>query len=145
MATPQEVPWGQNPLGIPGWCPPGQQIDQPRRRILAWEPLPSVCSGPPLKDDPKYSKYFRMLKMGLPKGAVAQAMTKDGLDAAVLDMDPNKPVARNSSAVASLPPAPRVLRKRLHWTGLSEATGIWKELACDGAQCAQPISIGAAA
>ena len=30
-----------------------------------------------------------------------------------------------------------VSRKRLHWTGLSEATGIWKELADDGARARQ--------
>jgi hypothetical protein len=52
--------------------------------------IPENCSDPLLKDDPKYQKYFKMLKMGLPKGAVLQAMQKDGVDESVLDLDPNQ-------------------------------------------------------
>ena len=44
----------------------------------------------PLKDDPEYSKYFRMLKMGLPKGAVKNALQRDGKDPSIIDLDPNK-------------------------------------------------------
>ena len=47
--------------------------------------------GVALKDDPQYAKYFKMLKMGLPKGAVVVKMSAEGLDPAVLDMDPEKP------------------------------------------------------
>jgi hypothetical protein len=75
---------------------------------------------PPLKDDPKYQKYFKMLKMvssffitligaamqpylltnlitssqGLPMGAVQNAMQRDGLDPTIMDLDHNKSVAR---------------------------------------------------
>ena len=52
-----------------------------------------VDDGPPLKDDPKYSKYFKMLKMGLPKGAVQNAMGRDGEDPSIMDLDPEKSVA----------------------------------------------------
>jgi hypothetical protein len=44
----------------------------------------------PIKDDPLYQKYFKMKKMGLPDGAVRNAMIKDGLDASILDLDHNK-------------------------------------------------------
>jgi hypothetical protein len=45
--------------------------------------VPAVTAAEP---DPKYAKYFKMLGMGLPKGAVIQAMTRDGLtDFSVLD------------------------------------------------------------
>lgn len=37
-----------------------------------------VDTGPPLKDDPTYQKYYKMLKIGLPVGAVKNAMTRDG-------------------------------------------------------------------
>ena len=46
----------------------------------------------PLKEDPNYKKYFKMLAMHLPRGAVEQKMRADGLDVAVLDMDPDKPM-----------------------------------------------------
>lgn len=52
-----------------------------------------VDKSPPLKDDPKYTKYFKMLKMGLPKGAVQNAMTRDGEDPSIMDLDPEKSVA----------------------------------------------------
>ena len=41
--------------------------------------------------NPNYTKYFKMLSMHLPKGAVAQKMVAEGLDPAVLDMDPTGP------------------------------------------------------
>ena len=45
----------------------------------------------PLKDDPKYAKYFKMLKMGIIMGAVKNAITKDGLNPSVMDGDHNAP------------------------------------------------------
>jgi hypothetical protein len=39
-----------------------------------------------LKDSSKYSKYFKMLKMGIPAGAVKNKMTQDGVDPSVLDL-----------------------------------------------------------
>lgn len=75
--------------------------------------------GPPLKEDPKYEKYFKMLKMvsgtfslsvnlcsvfvilkfsphplqGLPMGAVQNAVQRDGLDPSIMELDPEKSVA----------------------------------------------------
>jgi len=46
--------------------------------------------GPPLKDDPEFSKYFKMLKMGLPEGAVRNALERDGKDPGIMDLDPDK-------------------------------------------------------
>ena len=45
-----------------------------------------------LKDDPKYERYFRMLKVGMPMDVVKHAMQKDGVDPAVMDGDHNLPV-----------------------------------------------------
>jgi hypothetical protein len=47
----------------------------------------------PIRDDPEFQKYFKMLKLGLPRSAVAQALERDGKDATVLDLDPNLPLA----------------------------------------------------
>lgn len=43
-----------------------------------------------IKEDPRFSKYFKMLKMGLPIGAVRNAMQRDKIDPTVLDLDPEK-------------------------------------------------------
>ena len=47
--------------------------------------------GPPLKSDERFSKYFKMLSVGLSKEAVQHRMQRDGLDPKILDMDPDKP------------------------------------------------------
>ena len=47
---------------------------------------------PPLKEDPDYQKYFKMLKMGLPIGAVKNALVRDGKDPSIMDLDPNKSI-----------------------------------------------------
>jgi DNA-binding transcriptional MerR regulator len=52
----------------------------------------SVGGRPALKDDPKYERYFRMLKVGMPIEIIKHAMQKDGTDPSVLDGDHNKPV-----------------------------------------------------
>lgn len=48
--------------------------------------------GPPLRDDPDYSKYFKMLKMGLPMDAVKHSVKRDGKDPAIMDLDPDKSI-----------------------------------------------------
>jgi membrane-associated protease RseP (regulator of RpoE activity) len=50
-------------------------------------------TGPPLKDDLTYGKYFKMLKVGLPVGAVKNALARDGLDQGIIDLDPEKSLA----------------------------------------------------
>jgi hypothetical protein len=58
-------------------------------------PPPASATGgqrPALKDDPKYERYFRMLKVGMPMEVVKHAMLKDGNDPSVMDGDHNKPV-----------------------------------------------------
>ena len=52
------------------------------------------ASGPPLKSDERFSKYFKMLSVGLSKEAVQHRMQRDGLDPKVLDMDPDKPYTK---------------------------------------------------
>ena len=44
----------------------------------------------PLKEHPLYSKYFTMLKRGLPETSVRHAMMKDGVDTSILDKDPEE-------------------------------------------------------
>jgi hypothetical protein len=50
-------------------------------------PAPTVLSAgeTPLKKDPKYEKYFKMLKLGIPMDAVKHAIIRDGLDPTEFD------------------------------------------------------------
>jgi hypothetical protein len=49
---------------------------------------PSDGAKVPLQDHPVYSKYFRMLKVGLPPPTVRAKMEQDGLDPAILEKSP---------------------------------------------------------
>ena len=42
-----------------------------------------------LKDDWRYGKYFKMVKVGVPLGAAKGKMAAEGLDPDILDLDPN--------------------------------------------------------
>jgi len=61
-----------------------------------------------------------MLKIGVPRGGVKQKMRQEGLDPAILDMDPTKPPpsgAASKSAAPASPDKPKVIRKRIFWEG----------------------------
>lgn len=45
---------------------------------------------PPLREDPEYEKYFKMLRMDLPLGAVQNALVRDGKDPGIIDLGPDK-------------------------------------------------------
>ena len=49
-------------------------------------------------DDERFSKYFKMLKMGVPMQAVKNKMKAEGLDDNVLD-NPDAPADGNSEVV----------------------------------------------
>jgi hypothetical protein len=97
--------------------------------ILDLDPTKSVSSqmsgatekdtGIPLKDDPEYSKYFKMLGMGLPPGAVKNAIERDGKNPGVLDMDPTKSVAfqikKGAAGKKAVKKKKRVRRKKIYW------------------------------
>ena len=53
-----------------------------------------------LRDDPMFTKYFKMLKMHLPPPAVRQKMAADGIDPSILDMDPDGP-SPNQAALSN--------------------------------------------
>merc|ERR1712194_259264 len=89
-------------MGLPlGAVKNAMQRDGLDPSIMDLDPEKTVASqlgdeednGPPLKDDPLYSKYFKMSKMGLPLGAVQNAMQRDGIDPSIMDLDPEKSVA----------------------------------------------------
>ena len=44
-----------------------------------------------LKDDERYKKFFKMMGMGVPAHVLKLKVESEGLDPAVLDMDPEGP------------------------------------------------------
>jgi Ca2+-binding EF-hand superfamily protein len=49
------------------------------------------ADGPPLKEDPKYGKFFKMLKIGVPMAQVRGKVEQEGLDGKMIECDPEKP------------------------------------------------------
>jgi hypothetical protein len=104
-------------------------------------PTPSKDSEPKLaiKDDPRFSIFFKMIQMHVPKGAVALKIQADGLDPTVLDMGPNLSVPNKQKAKESSEVKDKSRRKRLHWKSIDQsllrASGIWSNLQ-DGASSA---------
>ena len=119
------------------------------------KPIPPNFFGPPLKDDPTFSKYFQMLKMHIPKAAVEGKMRAEGVAEAlipVLSCDPNAPLPdkfknQSSTTVKKPPPKndkpskpnpkPRVAMRSLFWSkidaSLQEKT-VWKNLSDEKVQ-----------
>jgi len=56
-----------------------------------------------MKDSERYSRYFKMLKMGIPRGAVKNKMEKDGVDPLLLDLGPDAAVPITRAASKSTP------------------------------------------
>lgn len=47
----------------------------------------------PLRDDPNYTKYFKMIKAKVPRSWVKRVLEVDGRDARVLQLDPDRPLS----------------------------------------------------
>uniref|UniRef100_A0A7S4W5J3 FH2 domain-containing protein n=1 Tax=Ditylum brightwellii TaxID=49249 RepID=A0A7S4W5J3_9STRA len=96
---------------------------------------PAGSTGVPLKDDPAYAKYFKMLKVGMPMGAVQNAMQRDGVDPTIMDGDHNLPAGNkneNSDSLEGGGPGSKKKkdthrRARLHWDILRKvrSNSIW--------------------
>lgn len=78
-------------------------------------------------DDPVYAKYFKMLKMGLPEGAVRHKMITDGVDTKAFDLGPDAPISELTTAAGKTSASkhtpglkPKQRRKKLHWQAISE-------------------------
>lgn len=91
----------------------------------------STGGGTPLKDDPKYTKYFKMLKIGMPMEAVKHAMERDGLDSHVMDQDHNLPADPNQGKQDDGPKEKDSHRRsRLHWKPIREVrrNSLWAKI-----------------
>ncbi|KDO28723.1 hypothetical protein SPRG_05684 [Saprolegnia parasitica CBS 223.65] len=79
-------------------------LDTPDK-LLPIDTPPAAPAGPamvPIKEHPKYAKFFKLLKMGMPAMQVELKMQSEGVDPSILG-DPEKLVPDPNSTVA--PPA----------------------------------------
>ena len=76
--------------------PPGAPA-APAAAAPAAPAVAHVC----VKDDPRFSKYFKMLNMGVPAAAVKIKMSNEGADPSVIDLDPEAPAPPGGEAAAS--------------------------------------------
>ncbi len=91
-----------------------------------------LTAGLPLKDDPEFEKYFKMLKMNLPMGAVKQRMEMDGMDPSIMDLDHDKSLTSQQEKNIKSVSSKRLQinnkkHRRLHWTEIDEVKedSIW--------------------
>ena len=54
-----------------------------------------------LNEDPVFATFFKMVRMGVPKGAVMNKMALAGLDPSIADRDPSGPSPNAGALVAS--------------------------------------------
>ena len=54
-------------------------------------------------DHPIYSKYFKMMKVGLPREAIKAKMQQEGVNPSFLDKDPNEMIAVTETKVGAVP------------------------------------------
>ncbi len=80
-----------------------------------------------VRQHPVYYKYFKMLKVGLPKPAVQTKLQQDGLDPAIIDLDPHTLVAlseirafsQKGEAASSKALPSQIRKKKLFLTSVS--------------------------
>ena len=112
----------------------------PNSMVSEEKETPQAGSTIALKDHPKYAKYFKMLKMGLPKQAVTNKMLQEGIPTSILDRDPEEQVSTGTGNPADLKvtitfknekPKRKERKKKLHWDGLNldavSAESLWYE------------------
>merc|ERR1711933_470738 len=120
VGLPKEV--AQNALLRDGKDPSIMDLDPEKSLKSQLEEAEEKDTGVPLKDDPDYVKYFKMLSMGLPKGAVANALQRDGKDPGIIDLNPEFSVefqTRKQKGGRRTKPSKkakkRVRRKKIYW------------------------------
>ena len=80
-------------------------IDRDPEELVELEESKSEPKKVALKDHPVYAKYFKMLKMGLPKASIVHKMRGDGVDISIIDRDPEELVELEGPKDGSKKPA----------------------------------------
>ena len=77
----------------------------------------------PVSEHPNYAKYFKMLKLGLPRDTIKAKMTQDGFNTSYIDLNPEdavplEEVRPSASAAKGAEKIKGPRKKKLHWKGL---------------------------
>jgi len=76
-----------------------------------------ASTGPAMvkrRDHPKYATYYKMLKTGLPIGAVKNRLVKDGMDPALIDVDGDEMIPAEETAGTSASNGPSMVKRSEH-------------------------------
>ena len=95
-------------------------LDKEPNELIPLEEKSSEGPKVAVKDHPQLAKYFKMLKVGLPKETVQQKMQQENIDSKYLDMEPTAmiPMDLSKQAVVEKKKSPILRKKRLHWKAL---------------------------
>lgn len=114
-------------------------LDKEPTDLIPVSDEPTEDEGPkvPVSEHPQYTKFFKMLKVGLPLDAVKAKVKQEGLDPSMLDKEPseliplNPPSAGATTAKAAIPVKPKPKRKKLHWKAFDgskiDKNSLWAE------------------
>lgn len=119
-------------------------LDRDPADLIPLNDAPAENAGPmvPAGEHPQYGKFFKMLKVGLPKDAVKNKVSAEGLDPSVMDKDPADLIPLNPPSqgggkggpLAGLkkaaPAGPKIVKKKLHWKALDAEkvkNSLWAE------------------
>jgi hypothetical protein len=90
----------------------------------------------PAGEHPSYAKFFKMMKVGLPKDAVKAKVKQEGLNPDILDKEPTDLILLNEKAAGSAAGGlakakPKPKRKKLHWKAFDaskvDKNSLWAE------------------
>lgn len=95
-------------------------VDKVQEETVTTLAAPESISATPVSQDPRFVRYFRMLKMGVPEPAVRMRMSADGLDPSILEY-----VTPTVSCPVAFPVRCWTLRLAL-MLGFSQAYRIWQ-------------------
>lgn len=99
------------PAPAPAAAAPAPAAAAPAAEAAPVAAAPVAAAAPVMTvgEDPRYARFFKMLKMGIPIGAVKQkASLEAGVDPSILDLDPSTPSPDGAAAAApaAAPAAP---------------------------------------
>ena len=122
IKEPEEIKVQMNQEGIdPAFLDQGEDhlhIAWPEEQDLAESNSDKVA----LYEHPVYSKYFKMLTVGIAKTVVKTKMTKEGLDSSIIDRDPTEVLSLHDGAADVLGDdvagGADKRKKKLHWKAI---------------------------
>lgn len=120
-------------------------IEKDPNELIPLEEKKAEVAKVPASEHPAYSKFFKMLKMGVPADIVKAKMTLEKVDASVLDKDPSEliPLEEQKAAPATglgglfggavaankLMKGQKQRKKKLHWRAIGQVNenSLWAD------------------